>query len=55
MPDITMCNSDTCPLRAKCHRNPASGTKPSEYHQAWFYEKETEGDDCREYWSKRDL
>lgn len=52
MPDITMCGSETCPLRATCYRNPESGTKPSEYMQSWFYDKETEGDECGAYWPK---
>lgn len=35
MPDISMCNSATCPVRAYCYRNEASGTVPSEHWQAW--------------------
>lgn len=37
MPDISMCsNSTECPLRFKCGRAPESGTKPSEFRQAWM-------------------
>ena len=52
MPDITMCDSKTCSLRATCYRNPASGTKPSEYRQSWYFNKTTEGEDCESYWPK---
>ena len=34
MPDILMCANHTCPLREDCYRNPASGTKPSEFRQS---------------------
>jgi len=54
MPDITMCSSETCPLKTTCYRNPASGTKPSEYRQSWFLNKTTEGKDCDSYWPKED-
>jgi hypothetical protein len=50
MPDITMCPSDTCDLRTRCYRNPASGTKPSEYRQSWWVEKILINDDCNNYW-----
>jgi hypothetical protein len=48
-----MCDSKTCPLKTNCYRNPASGTKPSEYRQAWFINLTKEGDDCIYYWQKR--
>lgn len=35
MPDISMCANKTCWLRAGCYRNPASGTKPESFRQAW--------------------
>jgi hypothetical protein len=54
MPDITMCGSETCPLKTMCYRNPASGTRPSEYRQAWFLNIDKEGDDCKHYWPKED-
>lgn len=52
MPDITMCDNETCPLKTKCYRNKASGTKPSEYRQAWFIwrDEDKEGEDCDYYW-----
>jgi hypothetical protein len=36
MPDISMCPSETCPIRVSCYRNEASGTKPSEWRQAYM-------------------
>lgn len=35
MPDISMCGSFACPLASSCYRSPQSGTKPSEFRQAW--------------------
>lgn len=35
MPDISMCESTLCSVRETCARNAASGTKPSEYRQAY--------------------
>ena len=52
MPDISMCGSETCPLKAKCYQNPASGTKASEYMQAWFVGLPEEGENCNYYWPK---
>jgi hypothetical protein len=40
MPDITMCQSETCSVRHTCYRNPASGTKPNESRQSWFLNAE---------------
>lgn len=51
MPDISMCDSETCEVRAKCYRNPASGTKPSEFRQSWFMGLREEGEGCEYYWS----
>jgi hypothetical protein len=48
MPDITMCASETCPVRAQCRRNPISGTKPSEFRQSWFANIPEEP--CDYYW-----
>jgi hypothetical protein len=36
MPDISMCGSKECKVRAECRRNPASGTVPSEWRQSWM-------------------
>ena len=52
MPDISMCDSETCPVKATCHRNPASGTTPSEHRQSWFMGLREEGEDCVYYWPK---
>lgn len=54
MPDISMCDSETCPLKAKCYRNPASGTKPSDPVQAWFVGLTEWGEDCKYYWPRED-
>lgn len=35
MPDISMCESTLCSGRETCARNAASGTRPSEYRQAY--------------------
>jgi len=37
MPDISMCDNQSCPHRTRCYRNPASGTKPNVDRQAWSY------------------
>jgi len=50
MPDISMCESSTCPLKDSCYRNPDSGTKPSEFRQSWFAGPAAEGLDCQYYW-----
>jgi len=54
MPDVSMCDSETCPVKDKCHRNPASGTRPSEHQQSWFMGLLEEGEDCTYYWPKGD-
>ena len=35
MPDISMCASEDCPLAVNCYRSEKSGTKPSEFWQAY--------------------
>lgn len=35
MPDITMCDHCSCPLRVTCKRHEDSGTKPRPIHQSW--------------------
>ena len=50
MPDISMCDSVTCPLRNTCHRNPCSGTQPSEFRQSWFIPTKELEEDCKYYW-----
>jgi hypothetical protein len=35
MPDITMCGTEDCPLKSRCYRSPASGTRPTEWRQSW--------------------
>jgi hypothetical protein len=41
-----MCGDATCPLKACCYRNPASGTEPG-VRQSFFFTKKL--------WSKRKL
>lgn len=53
MPDISMCASVTCPLAKNCYRNELSGTKPSEFMQAYFFGLE-EGEDCHYYWPTKE-
>jgi hypothetical protein len=53
MPDITMCNSADCKLRETCYRNSASGTKPSEYRQAYWVKPPLKEDgNCDHYWNR---
>ena len=43
MPDITMCENESCPLAKACDRNEKSGTKPNKYLQSYsrfIYDKE---------------
>ena len=53
MPDISMCDSETCELATTCYRNAKSGTKPSEYRQAYFFGLPYEGEECDKYWPTR--
>jgi len=53
MPDITMCTSDVCDLRTHCYRSPESGTKPSEYRQAWFFGNHSINEECNHYYPIR--
>lgn len=48
MPDISMCAAE-CPKSKQCYRHEDSGTKPSEYRQAYIIRHPT-GDDCELYW-----
>jgi len=50
MPDISMCDSFTCPLRKKCYRSPHSGTNPSEFMQSWFSPTKELEEDCQYHW-----
>lgn len=53
MPDISMCDNETCPLAKGCYRNPDSGTKPNQYRQAWMQFRWTDKDGrayCGDYW-----
>jgi hypothetical protein len=52
IPDIVMCNSETCSVRRICARNPASGSKPKLEKQAWYLEPPGAGSDCDKYWPR---
>jgi len=55
MPDITMCNGETCALSETCYRSPQSGTVPNGDRQSWFIEEPYWRDGrgptvCDHYW-----
>lgn len=55
MPDITMCNGETCALAETCYRAPQSGTVPNGRSQSWFMEEPYWRDGrgptvCDSYW-----
>ena len=55
IPDITMCNGETCPLAETCYRAPQSGTIPNGRNQSWFMEEPYWRDGrgptvCDSYW-----
>jgi len=55
IPDITMCNGETCPLAETCFRAPQSGTVPNGRNQSWFMEEPYWRDGrgptvCDSYW-----
>ena len=55
MPDITMCISQTCPLRSSCYRSEASGTKPTpgwQTYSLWTPRVEGESVECEGYWKR---
>jgi hypothetical protein len=55
MPDISMCNHAQCTVKDTCYRNAQSGTKPTEYRQAFMILEDThQGDEkCQYYWPIR--
>jgi hypothetical protein len=47
MPDISMCaNDNACPVRSRCYRSTASGTKPWE-RQAYMEFRPDLGERCK--------
>ncbi len=51
MTDISMCLSETCPLRQTCRRSDASGTRPNLMWQAYGdFERDPDTDNCAAYW-----
>ena len=49
MPDISMCSHPSCPSRESCYRHEASGTKPSEFRQAYMAFTPNETGSCLSY------
>jgi len=50
MPDISMCACVLCPSSPTCYRHKDSGTRPSEYRQAWAdFAPEFGADKCEVY------
>jgi len=43
MPDITMCNDESCPMRMECYRYRAI---PSKMLQSYFIDSPREGETC---------
>ncbi len=55
MPDISMCANAQCEAKARCHRHPASGTRPSAPWQAYSSWGEGEAtSQCQGFWPKRE-
>ena len=52
MPDISMCMNNDCPLKEKCRRHEASGTKPNPYMQAYTVYKYNSDNTCPEFMEK---
>jgi hypothetical protein len=52
MPDIMMCMASGCPKSKLCRRHSDSGTRASEYMQAfWLREDDSPiGDACPNFW-----
>jgi len=49
MPDIAMCTSTTCPMRATCKRHEASGVVPDNLYQWWFNGAQDKDGKCEWY------
>lgn len=51
MPDISMCDTRICPVRARCYRHMA---KPNEWRQSWFSPPPDPGKDgCGDFMALR--
>jgi hypothetical protein len=48
-----MCDDSSCPMRKRCYRSPASGTVPSNLHQAWHSFARDEEGNCGAFLSLR--
>lgn len=61
MPDISMCDGGSCPLRKRCYRFTA---KPSEFRQSYFcnppframkaLEHKEDHEVCEEFWDNKE-
>jgi ATPase family protein associated with various cellular activities (AAA)/uncharacterized protein DUF6634 len=54
VPDISMCDSTTCAVAARCRRNPASGTKADVILQSWMEFEPEKASGCSGFWPSRD-
>jgi hypothetical protein len=51
VPDISLCMDNECPARSRCYRHTASGTKPSEFWQAYSaFKHDPDKGRCAEFW-----
>jgi len=50
MPDISMCAVTDCPKSNECYRHKDSGTKASEYRQAYFIWPDDYKGPCEHFW-----
>lgn len=47
MPDITMCNNETCTLKERCYRHTAI---PDDYWQSWAFFEQNEDGTCDNFY-----
>ena len=56
MSDVTLCKSNTCPLREECRRNAScSDAYPADPLQQWYAEWWAEGEPCYGYVPRHEL
>ena len=46
MPDITMCDDESCPMKSDCYRYRAV---PSVFRQSYFMDSPRENETCKEF------
>jgi len=52
MPDISMCSSNTCPLKESCYRFTATPNHHWQSYASFSYDEETK--DCKHYWNNKE-